>query len=1379
MIDPSSQDSPSSHPARLSLPVIGIGASAGGLESLQRFFDHCPTEAGFAYVVIQHLSPSFKTLMDTLLARRTTMPVKIAEDHTSIRPDHVYLIPPNKEMILSSGQLLLGDKDDQAGLHLPIDRFFTSLAHEKKDLACAVVLSGTGSDGSRGVREIKTAGGLVLSESNESAKFTGMPTSAHATGCVDHVLPCEAMPPVITSHFLHRESDDASTTCVASTERIPQGMNQVYRRLLEVHNVDFSYYKPKTIMRRLERRMALMDLTDLGDYLTCLEDDGELHALYADLLIGVTRFFRDRPVFESLEQKIIPQMIRNHSGESPLRIWIPACATGEEAYSIAMLVHERLSLLRRPIKVKIFATDVHRDSLSKAGDGCYSREKVADVSPARLDRYFVKRGNEYHVTKDLRQLIVFAPHNVVEDAPFTQLDLISCRNLLIYFQSSAQRKALSLFHFALKTRGFLILGPSESPGSLARDFETIDSHGKIYMKRRQKPLPPDVPLPNSVGFRNPVDQPHVPYRPTNSVDSETLALYDGLLDRFMPPALLVSDNRELLETFGSAEQFLRVKSRRASRDVVDMVDGELRTTVASGLRQASKVNEPVHFPTLTLTRNDGSKAHHRISIEHLKQKNGAPGNSLIVFHPGQKPAIEAAHAVDGEQCDHTRLAEGSPDGLPAMPSVVRAHINTLEDELHFTKENLQTTIEELEASNEELQATNEEIVASNEELQSTNEELNSVNEELHTVNSEYQNTIRELRELNEDMNQLLASTDIGTLFLDNHLVIRRFTPGISRLFDLVPQDVGRSLTAFAYHLDMPELFDVLNGVLESNERYECEVRDLDGRTYFLRALPYGPTRAENGLVVTFTDIQGLIDAKASLRASELRLSQLINAVPVLMSLIDRDEHYLMVNEAYSRVWNRSKDDLVGCRVCDLIGQDAYGIAKPYIDAVLRGETVSFELTMNQGTPHERWYLVNYVPHYDENDAICGFFTAMLDISEAKAVERSLARARESAEFANRAKSDFLANMSHEIRSPLTSILGFADILSTQLSNADNRNCVDLIQRNGQHLLDLINDILDLSKIEAGRIEMEQRRFSPVDLVDEVIESYSFRARQNKLFLRRRIVGGVPQTILSDPTRLRQVLINLVGNALKFTRDGGVVVSLEQNGDKLQFQVIDTGSGIAADQLNEVFHPFNQTDNSSTREHEGTGLGLAISQRIVSLLGGTLSIESEPGNGTTFTFSIDIGPLNEVTLVSAKGDPAPTEESEDSIHLDATILVVDDRRDIRYLVEHFLSEAGARVATAKDGIEALDMLADPSAQQQTDLVVMDIQMPGLDGYETARRLRKSGYIKPILALSAGAMKGDREKAIHAGCNDYLSKPINGPQLVTSVSHLLRHSEHSAP
>jgi two-component system, chemotaxis family, CheB/CheR fusion protein len=1375
MNDSSFSESFSARPSRPTMPVIGIGASAGGLESLQRFFDRCPADTGFAFVVIQHLSPNFKTLMDTLLARRTSMPVTIAEDHERVLANHVYLIPPKKDMILSSGQLLLGDKQNDRGVHLPIDRFLVSIANELGDASCGIILSGTGSDGSRGIQEIKAAGGLVLCESEDSAKFTGMPSSARATGCVDQVLPCESMPQTVVRHFSQQEREDDDSV-LDSRKGLPCDMERLYQLLHEAYRVDFSHYKPKTILRRLDRRMGLMDLADLNDYLACLDDQAELRALYADMLIGVTRFFRDEPLFERLEQEIIPQVIRNHAEDDPLRIWVPGCATGEEAYSIAMLVHERLRLLRRKLTVKIFATDVHAESLAKAGAGQFAPEKVADLSAERLERYFERRDQRYQISKELREMIVFARHNVIEDAPFTQLDLISCRNLLIYFRAAAQHKALSLFHFALKTRGYLVLGPSESPGELGRDFETIDSHSKIYMKRNQKPLPPDVPMPNSVGFPNPIRSGYVPYRPSTAVDAGMLEIYDGLLDRFMPPAMLVNDSRELLETFGGAEQLLRVKSRRASRDVVDMLDGELRTMIAGGLRQVGRSKEVVQFPTVTVTRNDGERQAYRISIERIASKNG-PEAALIVFHPSNPPGAVVKEKASIELVPSDGIFTVHPRGeqplrLP-VPDAVRNYLDTLEDELHFTKENLQTTIEELEASNEELQATNEEIVASNEELQSTNEELNSVNEELHTVNTEYQNTIREMRDLNEDMNQLLASTEIGTLFLDGRLVIRRFTPGISQLFDLVPQDVGRPLSAFAYHLDMPDLLETLAQVLEGGERYEREVRDDSGHTYFLRALPYG-TGEDHGLVVTFTDIQGLIDAKASLRASELRLTQLIDAVPVLMSLIDRHERYVMVNKAYSRVWQIPQGEIVGKHIRDLIGADLYGIAKPHIDQVLRGETVSYELTLQEGCGEEKHYLVNYVPHLTESGEVLGFFTAMLDMSDAKAVERSLASAREAAEHANRAKSDFLANMSHEIRSPLTSILGFADILSKQLVDADNRNCADLIQRNGQHLLDLINDILDLSKIEAGRFEIEKRRFSPVELIDEVIESFSFRARQNKLFLRRRQRGAVPQTILSDPTRLRQVLINLVGNALKFTREGGVIVGIEQRDDKLQIQVKDTGSGIAEHQIREVFHPFNQTDNSLTREHEGTGLGLAISQRIVTLLGGTLELESELGSGATFTFCIDIGPLDKVTLVSTNIDPTAAEldAPDDSIHLDACILVVDDRRDIRYLVEHFLSEAGARVATAKDGAEALDLLSDPAAQKSTDLVVMDIQMPGLDGYETARRLRKFGYRKPILALSAGAMKGDREKAISAGCNDYLSKPINGPQLVTSVSQLLR-------
>ncbi len=828
--------------------IVGIGASAGGLESLERLFTNMPANTGMAFVVIQHLSPDFKSLMDELLARHTDLPIHRAEDGMAVSANSIYLIPPKKEMIISDGRLLLNDKDPKQALSMPIDRFFRSLAQDAGKRAIGVILSGTGSDGSRGICEIHNAGGLVLCETKESAKFDGMPQAALETGVVDQALPSPGIPQALVEYT--RRSASAEVP-----DDVPplEAIEVVFKLLNDAYGIDFSHYKPNTVSRRIQRRLAMVGVRSVDEYAERLHSDAdELNALYKDLLIGVTRFFRDRDAFAQLESAVVPELVRRAATEEEIRVWVAGCATGEEAYSLAMIIHEQLAAAGQPINVKIFATDVHRVSLDNAGAGLYGEEALQDVAPERLERYFHKGPGGYRVSPDLRQMIVFAKHNAINDAPFTKLDLITCRNLLIYFQPQAQQKALSLFQFGLKTGGYLFLGPSESPGQLLDELEIVDSHWKIYKKCRDVRLPVDLGLPLRRGApalhsTKMVSAPS----PTATADPSLIGAYDKLLDRYMPPALLINERHELLHVFGGAECYLKTRSGRPSGDALEMLDRELRTAVTGAVQRALRDLTPVSYSGVRVGDNgDGTRL--RVAVEPVDNPRSRLAQLLILIEPMEAPEAEA----------RTEAAERTE---ASMRQVSADHIESLESDLRYTKENLQATIEELETSNEEMQATNEELVASNEELQSTNEELQSVNEELYTVNGEYQKKIAELSEMTSDMDNLLESTDVGTIFLDRDLNIRRFTPQIGLEFHLLPQDIGRPIDSFAHNVEHPELIDDLRRVVQTEQPCEREVRDRQGKWLFLRILPYR-TKAKriDGVVLTLIEITQVKRAQAEL-----------------------------------------------------------------------------------------------------------------------------------------------------------------------------------------------------------------------------------------------------------------------------------------------------------------------------------------------------------------------------------------------------------------------------------------------------------------------------------------------------------------------------------
>lgn len=816
-------DTPETPPApdREPFGVVGIGASAGGLESLEQFFDQLPADPGMAFVVVQHLSPDFRSMMSELLSRHCVMPVCVAEDGVEVEPDRVYLLPPRKEITIERGRLCLADKDPARTLTLPIDRFFRSLAVDRGPAAVAVVLSGSGSDGSRGAREIKRAGGRVLAETPESAKFDGMPLSTLATGLVDY----SGAPPDLARYLLGQvvpsADPDDEPVDEPPTER-------VLRLLRRQFGLDFSQYKRSTVGRRIARRMALREIEHVEDYLEQLRaDPDEPGQLYQDLLIGVTRFFRDPEAFEAVEQRVIPELLSRTAEDEEIRVWVAGCATGEEAYSLAILLFEGLSARDRAINFKILATDVHRTSLEHGSTGIYREAQLEHVDPRRRRRFFSKGPGGFQVSQDLRQRIVFAPHNVTADAPFTRMHLITCRNLLIYLEPEAQKTVISLFHFGLVSGGVLFLGSSETTGAFAPEFDVLDEHWKLYRKRRDVRLLDPMRLPIARKTLGVAARQLAPLRPS-APDPQLLSIYDRLLDRYMPPGFLVGEDRHLVDSFGGAERHLQVSRRRPTTQILDMLEGDLRTVVAGALQRVFGGGGAVRYAGVPAPV-PGGMTRVSLSAEAFTSPRTGVRHALITLEDEQRPAPEPAEATERS------LAAIDAD------EVSEERMSMLESELAYTRETLQAAVEEQQTSNEELQATNEELVASNEELQSTNEELHSVNEELYTVNGEYQKKIIELRELNDDMQHLLEGTDIGTLFLDRRLCIRKFTPSIAGVFHIRAEDVGRDITDFSHDLERSGLFDEIRRVLAEGVVIEDEVQDRHGTTFFLRILPYRPS----------------------------------------------------------------------------------------------------------------------------------------------------------------------------------------------------------------------------------------------------------------------------------------------------------------------------------------------------------------------------------------------------------------------------------------------------------------------------------------------------------------------------------------------------------
>ncbi|MEZ6060843.1 MAG: chemotaxis protein CheB [Planctomycetaceae bacterium] len=851
---------------------VGIGASAGGLAPIEEFFDNMPNDSGLAFVVVQHLSPDFKSLMDQLLARHTRMAIHKVTDGIVVEPDSIYLIPPEKNMALSQGRLLLTQQTGERSLKLPIDFFFRSLARESGEKAVGIVLSGTGSDGSRGIKDIHEAGGVVLVQSENSAAFDGMPRAAIQTGIVDILCEPHEMPKRIMDYAA---SGSRAEVSVSQQEQEPEGASAMFRilRLFRLHyGVDFGLYKPATITRRVERRIQMGSFRDLDEYAEVLEgSDEEMEVLFRDLLVEVTQFFRDSAAFERLRRDVIPEMIRRSQPGEELRVWVPGCATGEEAFSLGMLFFEGMQQFGRDPEFKIFATDVHRSSLETASTAVYPASALDGVPDEFRMKFFTRTNGLCHIKRDLRQRVIFAANDLTNDPPFTRIDLISCRNVLIYLEPKIQKRILSLFHFGLKTGGILFLGPSETVGDLAPEFDTIDRHWRIYRKKRDVRLPEATRLPASPALSTVIrgKQSGVVVEAPQAFRQAWLAsAAEELLAKYVPPSLMVNEFNELVHTFGDARKLLVQPEGRPTLDVLKMLTGELRSATSAALLKAKQDDEPVVFLDIRV-KSDGETQSYKLTVEPYKKS--AQSLFLICMEPMETP-------VRGpEVAEEFRAGDYSDE-----------RITQLERELGYTRETLQATVEELESSNEELQATNEELIASNEELQSTNEELHSVNEELYTVNSEHKQKIEELTQLTSDMDNLLRSTDIGTIFLDQDFRIRMFTPAIEAAFNVMEQDIGRPIDHIAYKLDSPHLLADAADVLNTREPKEVEVQNSDGRVYLQRMQPYRTGDGDvRGVVLTTTDITAIKEAERAQRTM-MTLAQINEELPDFAYAVSHD-----------------------------------------------------------------------------------------------------------------------------------------------------------------------------------------------------------------------------------------------------------------------------------------------------------------------------------------------------------------------------------------------------------------------------------------------------------------------------------------------------------
>jgi two-component system CheB/CheR fusion protein len=948
--------------------VVGVGASAGGLDALEKFFSHAPADSGLAIIIIQHLSPDYKSLMADLLSKRTDMPVHVAEDGMSVEANHVYLIPPRQSLTIFHRKLYLTERES-GQLYLPIDIFFQSLADDLGEKAVGVILSGTGSDGTRGIRAIKEKGGLAIVQDEQSAKFDGMPRSAIATNLVDYVLPPEHMVREILNYVQHPclVNDPLAKRAIAQDE---DTLSKVFALLRSSSGVDFTHYKQSTMVRRIERRMGIKQMEKLSDYLHYLyQSPTEVNTLYREFLIGVTRFFRDPEVFERIRADVIPAIFANKMRGESIRMWVAGCSTGEEAYSLAILLTEYMETTGRHMDVKVFATDLDKNALEFAGKGIYPESIAADISSEHLQNYFIKSGDSYTVTRRIREMVIFAQQNIIIDPPFSKVDLISCRNVLIYLQSSLQKKVISAFQFSLNPDGFLILGTSETIGEAEDFFHCRDVKLKIYQyKGGFRPALGDSRLTRMPNVMQP------PVNRYSTVARDDWRAVDniqrGLLQAFLPPVAVVDENSNLIYTVGDLDAYLRVPSGGVfTPNILKQAREGLSIPLSTAIHKVLNDQEMVTYKNIRVGEGDNGKM-----IDMMVKPFVEPGTrqklALIQFNP-------------------VLVAQTETQQTPTydLASSAQQRIQDLEHELQYTRESLQATVEELETSNEELQATNEELFAANEELQSTNEELHSVNEELITVNAEYHAKIQELTRLNEDINNLLSSTDVGTLFLDMDLRVRLFTPPTQKEFHLLIQDIGRPLSHVTHNLVGCDLIYEANQVLKTLAVHEMQVQTTTGCWYQMKLIPYYTLQHQvGGVVLTFIDVSELQRANHQLA----RLSAAVEQSTQLKMIVRMDGTIEYVNPRVTHATLYTASELLDRPWHKILSEKADAQAIAAMQSVFQtGETWAGEMLCLRKGAADFWAKITLSPIRDAQGNNIAILLAAEDITARRKMEETL------------------------------------------------------------------------------------------------------------------------------------------------------------------------------------------------------------------------------------------------------------------------------------------------------------------------------------------------------------------------------------------------------
>jgi two-component system CheB/CheR fusion protein len=1196
-------------------PVVGVGASAGGLEAFTLFLQQIPADSGMAYVLIQHLDPKHESILAEILAKVAKIPVHEVTQGMRVEPNHVYVIPSEMDIAIVDGSLSLLPRLITRGQHMPIDTFFSSLADIQASGAIGIILSGNGSDGALGLQEIHSKGGIILVQDPSSAKFDGMPRNAIATGCAHFILPPEGIAKELARIGRHPYVNGPSNGIVKKDDVAPTAandLNKIFGVMRNKTGVDFSSYKRNTIDRRIQRRMVLHKTENLSDYLTYLkENPAEIDNLYNDILIKVTRFFRDPEVFEFLKSKVFEGMMQSKPSDAPIRLWVPACSTGEEVYSLAIGLLEFLGDRAGNAPIQIFGTDISDKALEKARAGLYIENIEADVSPERLRRFFTKTAGHYQVNKSVRELCIFAKQNIVKDPPFSKVDLISCRNVLIYLSPILQKRVLPTFHFALNPNGRLMLGSSETVGHFSDLFTVLDQNHRVYAKNAHvaAKLHFDFSMSPYAGDQS-HDQVYTPETgpPIQPGRSNVQKEIDRVfLNRYTPVGVVVNDNLEILQFRGDTSPYLFHPSGDATFRLFKMVREGLQAELDAAIKEAKAKDLPYRKNSLRFENNGETK---EICLEvipikiHLSSSERYWGIMFRELLPRGEEKKTDRLPVTKENC--AKQMAGEEDASRWMAS---------------TKTYLESVIEEKEAAFEELQSANEEVLSSNEELQSINEEmqtakeeLQSTNEELTTVNDELRHSNLESIKLVNDLNNLVDSVNLPIVMVGNDLTIRRFTPQAGQVLHLLASDVGRPLRDINTALDLVNLEKLILDAIDTISVKEQKIKNGADLWYSVRIRPYKTMEKKiDGAVITLIDIDSMKRTEEQISKARDAAEDVLNTVREPLVVLDSSLRVKKASSSFYKTFNVSPGETENRCFFDLEnGQWNNPTLRTRLGEVVSKNIPLFDFPIDQEfeTIGRRFMMLNAskILFRVENEPLV--LLAIVDMTDQKKAQEELARS-------NKDLEDFAHIVSHDLQSPLKKIISFGDLLKMNLESPPEKvlEYLSRMQTGAAKMSELIASLLSFSRATASK------KTEPVDMNAGLKDALSELEIQITEAGAKVTSENLP-TLNANKTQINQLMTNLIGNAIKYCgKEAPLIhVSAKKEGQVWVCSVRDNGLGIDKKDASRIFDLFQRI---ITEDKPGTGIGLTICKKIVEYHGGQIWVESELNKGSTFYFTLPV------------------------------------------------------------------------------------------------------------------------------------------------------------